>query len=331
MIFRKHVLCALLLLPGLANGQQLHESRESLTEPEAIWRIERLGIRIGGAQYAGDVGDRADLHGTTTPKLLGVDILGGLDLFSFRDGLQSLDIGLEGSLGYRALRGIHPEYDFSTVVVPACISLDACLSVVPLFKPFFAAGAGILVYSVHQNRIGPEGGNPRQLVASSQGASVWFPLRTGLRISVSERLHFSTGIEYSITLADGLDGLVSNKRDWKYDRFTTLSVGASWLLRSGDSAPRFVEEFHEEKPVPETAPKLRVDFLFTRPPASWASDITLEIESAGKTGNTPGLSTSGRIQGIRTAVPRKSNDKIHGKPANDIDATATEASEEPPR
>ena len=331
MIFRKTVVFALLFLPRIFTGQQLHESQKSPAEQDASWRVERLGLRIGGAHYSGDVGDRADLHGTVSPKLLGVDILGGADLYSFRDGFQSLDIGLEGSLGYRALRGIHPEYDFSTVVVPTCISLEASLNVVPLFKPFLAAGAGILVYSVQQNRVGQEPGAQRRLVASSLGASVWFPLRAGLRVQYSERLRVSAGIEYSLTLADGLDGLVSNKRDWKYDRFTTLSVGASWQLRAGDASPRYVQEYHEEKSAVDTTPKLRVDFLFTRPPASWTSDLAFDDENAGKVGNVPATHDSGRMQRTRESIRSTANDKRPGRTQNDNGETATEASEDPPR
>lgn len=241
---------------------------------EAFPFIENIGFRLGGARYTGDAGELTELRGTVRPLTLGADVFCGKRLVGISEGSSTIMLGLEGSLGYRSLQGVHPDYDFSTTAIPVSLTFDASFHLAKAIHPFISSGAGVIVYSVTQNRVGAAALAHRVVSNVLQGLTAYIPLRVGIRFPVGSSLRIDASFEQSISFADNLDGLSLSRKDWRYDNYHTFSLGVSWTVNRVQ--PTWYSFSPTEDNTPEKPSRPTITMVLGPPPTSVLSE---EVDS----------------------------------------------------
>ncbi|MBI5646168.1 MAG: hypothetical protein HY962_04485 [Ignavibacteriae bacterium] len=186
---------------------------------------EYYGLRIGTVRFVGDVKNVTEFQGSSTPFHGAFDAWYRKALIAFGVESQYLVSDLELSAGYRFLHGEHSLYEFRTFAFPLSASVTGELLLHRSIRPFISLGAGLVPYDLKIVDIDPSILASRMVSGSEMGVGIWFPIRCGIHIAVSDAADLSVSLERSITLTDRMDGIISNGLDWMNDNFQTISVG----------------------------------------------------------------------------------------------------------
>jgi hypothetical protein len=274
---------------------------------------------LGTARYTGDAGDLTELRSTERPLTFSADVFCGKRLLGFSEGSSVLMLGMDGCLGYRLLQGVHPEYDFATTAIPVSVTLDASLNLLSHLHPYVSTGAGLIAFSVTQNRVGQEALAHRVVSNTKNGVTAYIPLRVGLRLPLSTTFRIDASFEQSVTFADNLDGLSLSQNDWRYDNYHTLTLGVSWTI---NPCVPTIYAFHtpeddaSEKPLP---PKISM-LLGPPPPSVLMEDVGTELLADGKQ-KAPQTSSYSR-----SGFARKSAKPLQNAPSKQSEAFRSLAS-----
>ncbi|MBI5646167.1 MAG: OmpA family protein [Ignavibacteriae bacterium] len=208
-----------------------------------------LGLRFGAVRFIGDVKDRSDFEGTSTPFHLGADVLLHYRLWQAVQGTNAMRIGLEAAAGFRALGASHRTYEFRTDVYPVSGSATIEFYSMAALRPFVSVGIGALPYRMKEVRNILTGERAKDATGTSSGVAFWVPLRIGLRYTISPRIDVLGTIERSVTLTDRLDGIASSSLDWMNDNFDFFSVGVAWYFLSSNNTDPYGDNIYTQPVV----------------------------------------------------------------------------------
>lgn len=212
----------------LTNGYSQNAVEKRTNEFERLpFAGEYYGLRLGTVRFVGDVKNVTEFQGSTTPFHGAFDAWYRKALIAFGVESQYLVSDLEFSAGYRFLHGEHSLYEFRTFAFPLSASVTGELLLHRSIRPFISLGAGLVPYDLKIVDIDPSILASRMVSGSEMGVGIWFPIRCGIHIAVSDAADLSVSLERSITLTDRMDGIISNGLDWMNDNFQTISVGIS--------------------------------------------------------------------------------------------------------